>query len=120
MFAEATARRSQSDLRTAEALYRELTRRFPESDEALLSHGILGRLFFDTERYLEALKEFEAVVGGRHQDLAEDALAHQAMTLEALHRTTEARETWERLLQRFPASLYSRRANERLRSLPTP
>lgn len=114
LFARANARRSSGEAREARRIYRELQQRFPGSKEALVSHVSLGRLEANGSPSA-ALRHFEAyLVQAPRGALAEEALFGRATAYEALGRAAEARATWRQLLQRFPASIYAKRARARV------
>lgn len=118
LFAEANARRSSGQVSEARRSYRELQQRYPGSKEALVSHVSLGRLEASNDPSA-ALRHFDAYLarapGGA---LAEEALFGRATACESLGKRSEARATWQQLLQRFPSSIYAKRARARVAARP--
>ena len=116
-FRKANAARRAGDLAGAVALYDKLQAKFPNSDEARLSHVSLGKLLLSSGRAVAAERQFSLylAVGGR--ELAEEALVGRAESLQRLGRAVEERQTWQRLLRDSPASVYAARAKQRIDDL---
>jgi len=116
LFATANARRRSGDVSSARALYIDLQKKYPTSSSATVSHVSLGRLFLDRlHDPASALAQFDGYLAqSAHATLAEEALFGRATALMRLGRHDEERATWQRLMLRFPASVYSERAAARL------
>jgi hypothetical protein len=117
LFRKASAARHIGDFAAAAALYGKLQASFPTSDEARLSHVSLGKLLLASGNAIQAERQFSLYlsVGGR--ELAEEALVGRAESLQRLGRAIEERQSWQRLLQESPASVYAARARQRLEEL---
>jgi TolA-binding protein len=120
LFKTATAARSEGRLVDAEQTYRTLTRQFPDSPEASVTHAVLGRLLLDVSRPPEALEELDAALAGAPFALREDTLANRALALEALKRKEDALRAWQTLLWEFPRSPHATRARGRVEALSGP
>ncbi|HXX68308.1 MAG TPA: tetratricopeptide repeat protein [Polyangiaceae bacterium] len=115
LFERANAQRRGGRATAAIPLYEELQRRYPQSDEARISHVSLGRLLLDRGTWSEANAQFDAYLAtSASGTLAPEALYGKALSLEGLGRRDEARLAWDRLVERFPDSVYSGHARQRL------
>lgn len=123
LFAEANARRKAGDTAGARRLYTELARRYPGSPEAQVSSASLGRLLLErSDDAAGALEQFDRLLARPAASMAQPALAEEALfgratALMRLGRAKEEKAAWGELLARFPGSVYSERAHERLRAL---
>jgi TolA-binding protein len=123
LFAEANARRKAGDTAGARRLYMELAKRYPGSPEAQVSNASLGRLLLERADDPEgALEQFDRLLARPAANMAQPALAEEALfgratALMRLGRTKDEKQTWLELLKRYPGSVYTERANERLRAL---
>lgn len=98
----------------AEALYRTLQTRFPESAEARLSYAIVGRLQLDAGDAEAAVGSFETYLSTGDAALREQAIAGQALALRRLGRTDRELLSWLALLAEYPRSSYAALARRRL------
>jgi len=116
LFSQANAARRNADVRKAVALYHELQRLHPAAPEALVSRVALGRLLLERAGDARgALAEFDGYLARAPEGaLAEEALFGKASALMRLGRASEEKQTWRRLIERFPSSVYAERARERL------
>jgi TolA-binding protein len=114
LFRDANAARRDGDFGRATALYAELERRFPRSEEARLSHVSVGKLLLAQGNVVEADRHFATYLNGGAGALTEEALVGRAQSLRALGRGADERVVWQDLLRRFPASVYAQRARQRL------
>ena len=114
LFRDANAARRDGDFGRATALYAELERKFPRSDEARLSHVSVGKLLLSNGSVAEAERHFRAYLTSGGGALAEEALVGRAQSLRALGRAAEESQVWQELLKRFPASVYATRARQQL------
>jgi len=116
LFASANARRRAGDVGAARTLYVDLQQKYPTSVPATVSRVSLGRLFLDRlHDPASALSQFDGYLAQTaHATLAEEALFGRATALMRLGRREEERATWQRLMLRFPASVYAERAASRL------
>jgi len=118
LFERANAERRSGRALSAISLYEELQKRYPQSDEARISRVSLGRLLLDRGMWSEADAQFEGYLAASGSGtLAPEALYGKALSLEGLGRRDEARLAWDRLLARFPDSVYSGPARQRLETI---
>ena len=113
---QASRARSLGEIDRAVALLSELQNKFSGSPEAHVSLVSLGKLLMQRGRPDAALQRFSSylVASG---PLEEEALVGCARSLAALGRASEERSTWQRLLARFPGSVYAGAARERMVTL---
>jgi TolA-binding protein len=114
LFKEAGAARRGGDLARARALYVELERQFPGSNEARVSRVSLGKLFLSAGSARDAEAAFAQYLRSGAADLREEALVGRADALMALGRSSEERSVRRELVRRYPASVYANRARERI------
>jgi TolA-binding protein len=119
LFTQANAARRAGDDEGARVLYVELERRFPASRESQVARIALGRLFLERMHDPEAaLAQFDRFLRqSPGAPLAEEALFGRATSLMQLGRTSDERETWILLLDRFPDSVFAERGRARLSHL---
>ncbi len=118
LFTNANAERRDGHAAEAIALYGELERLYPASEEALVSRVSLGRLLLARGMLQEALARLnEYLAAAPEGTLAPEALFGKARALEGLDRKSEERQAWERLLVRFPDSVYAAQAHHRIDDL---
>jgi TolA-binding protein len=119
LFARANRARQSGDARGAIDLYRQLTRRFPQSEEAGVAHVSLGRLLLDRQGDASgALVELDRYLADpRHVALRESCLIGRARALGMLGQRDDERRAWEALLAEYPDSLHVGRARARLGEL---
>ena len=108
--------RSQGNSKLAVSIFRELQQTYPSTPEAGVSHVSLGKLLAAGGAADEALKEFTTylTIGG---PLAEEALFSRAQVLATLGRRSEEQIDLQALIARFPGSVYTAKAKERLQVL---
>jgi len=116
LFAEANGLRRGGDGAGALRRFEELRRRYPGSREEVTARVLSGNLLLAADPRA-ALERFEAYPT-RDGQIAEEAELGKARALEALGRGAEAREAWQRLLERFPLSVHATEARRRVE--PTP
>jgi TolA-binding protein len=118
LFADANRERRQAHAATAIALYGELQRVHPGSEEAHVSHVSLGRLLLERGASSEAMSQLDQYLTTSPDGLlAPEALFGKAQALKALGRRDEERSTWTRLLTQFADSVYGAQARRRLEEL---
>jgi TolA-binding protein len=118
LFASANRERRQARAAAAIALYDELQRRHPGSEEARVSHVSLGRLLLERGAWSDALSQLDQYLTTSPDGLlAPEALFGKAQALQALGRREEERNTWTRLLTRFADSVYAPHARRRIEEL---
>jgi hypothetical protein len=118
LFARANNERRHDHVAAAISLYGELERRYPESDEARISHVSLGRLLLDRGIWSEGLSQLDDyLVSSPDGMLAPEALFGKARALKALGRRDEERGIWNRLVTKFADSVYATQARHRLEEL---
>jgi TolA-binding protein len=116
-FRRANAARRAGDFAAAAAFYGKLQASFPGSDEARLSHVSLGKLRLASGDAADAERQFSLYLAEGSGELAEEALAGRAESLQRLGRRTEERQSWQRLVRDFGSSVYAARAKQRLEEL---
>lgn len=117
LFRGANAARRSGDMQTVESLYRELQSRFPDSEQARISHIAFGKLLLLAGRATDAQRQFEMYLAQGSGPLEQEAMAGRAEIFSRLgERRAEAR-AWQDLLRRHPSSVQAARATERLREL---
>lgn len=119
VFSAANAARHAGDLARAIELYRELETKYPQSDEAQLTHMLLGRLELGRGNAGRALLEYERYLeSAPNGALAQEALQGKARALHLLGIKDEEQMVWRELLRRFPQSAYAETAREHLSEGP--
>ena len=117
LFARANDARHRGELQPAVGLYRTLERQYPNAAESAPTHVVLGRLLL-TDGVNDpsgALAQFDSYLAASpHGTLVEEALRGRARALDRLGRSRDALEAWRTVLERFPNSIYSAHARQRL------
>jgi TolA-binding protein len=113
LFAEASELRRTGNNAEAIQRYELLASRFPGSREEITSRVLSGNLVFGSNLG-RALERFDAYLATGNGALAEEAMLGRALALDRLARKAEARQAWQRLLERFPDSIQASRARARL------
>jgi TolA-binding protein len=114
LFRRANALR-RNDWPRAAALYIEVIRRHPSSNEAGISEVALGKWSLSQGRSGDALEWFRAYQRRAPGALTAEALFGEARALESIGSHTAARGPWRRLLEAYPESAYANVARQRLR-----
>jgi TolA-binding protein len=117
MFSKANDARHNGEVEKAISLYRQLQLAYPATPETQLSRVSLGRLLLERGQPGSALEQFDRYLSSAAGPLAAEALSGRARALGMLDRQHEERDTWNRLLQEFPGSVYAARARKRLAEL---
>jgi TolA-binding protein len=117
LFSEAGDARERGSYDEAIRLYGDLSRRFPQSAEALNAHAILARLLLDRGDATGALAHFDAYLASGRGSLREEALVGRALALERLGRTRDEAAAWDALLDAYPQSVHAARARARMAAL---
>ncbi len=118
LFAAANAARRARDLRGAIDRYLALERRFPDSEEALVSLVSAGDLLARVGEPEGALRAFDRYLARRPDGpLASEALFGRARLLRQLGRRADEIDAWRRLLRAFPGSIYEAAGRQRLDEL---
>jgi TolA-binding protein len=102
------------DWSAAAALYSELIKRYPSSNEAGVSEVALGKWSLAQGRSGDALEWFRAHLRRPPGALTAEALFGEARALESIGSHTAAQAPWRQLLERYPASPYADAARRRL------
>jgi TolA-binding protein len=102
------------DWPAAAALYVELVRRYPSSNEAGVAEVALGKWSLAQGRSGDALEWFRAHLRRAPGALTAEALFGEARALESIGSDGEARGPWRRLLELYPTSPYANVARRRL------
>ena len=113
---QANRARSLGELDRAVSLLNELQSKFPGSAQAHVSLVSLGKLLMQRGMPDAALQRFSSYLA-TSGPLEEEALVGRAQALAMLGRAIEERNTWERLLARFPGSVYAGSARKRIEVL---
>jgi TolA-binding protein len=115
LFARANLARREQRIDDAIALYQEVERRFPRSEEARASQIALGSLHLQSTNASASLRHYRRYLAANPKgELSPEALFGEAQSLSALGRTDEARQTWRLLIERFPESVYAKSARSAL------
>ncbi len=113
LFSEANTARRLGRTHEAVSRYLRLQQAFDGAPEATMSYVSLGRLYLARGEARAALGQFSHYLEGGGP-LEEEALLGRARALSRLGRPTLARAAWQRLLSRFPRSVYASEAKERV------
>jgi len=116
LFEEASALRDQNRPDQAVAVFRRLQQLYPRARETRISFALAGRLLLDRGRPAQALAQFDQHLaqGG---EASEEALAGRATALGRMGRYSAESESWRRLLDAYPKTIYAIRAKDRLSEL---
>jgi hypothetical protein len=119
LFEQGSALRDRNKVDEAIAVFRKLQQRFPETRESRISYAVAGRMLLDRGRPAQALKQFDRHLaqGG---EASQEALAGRATALGQMGRLSVERETWQRLLDSYPGTVYASQAKERLSQMRRP
>jgi len=119
LFEHASALRDRNRVDEAVAVFRKLQQLFPSTREARISFAVAGRMLLDRGRPAQALVQFDQHLahGG---EAPEVALAGRATALGHMGRISAERETWQRLLDSYPGTVYASQAKERLSQMRRP
>jgi TolA-binding protein len=118
LFAAANAARRARDLRGAVDRYLALERRFPDSEEALVSLVTAADILSRLGEPEAALGAFDRYLARRPEGaLAPEALFGRARSIQRLGRRADEVAAWRRLLRAFPGSIYEAAARHRLDEL---
>jgi TolA-binding protein len=118
LFTSANTERRLGHAGQAIALYDDLEQRYPATEEARAARVSLGKLLLARGESAVALHQLEAYLSSSPDGtLAPEALFGEAQALEQLRRSDEERSTWQRLVARFPDSVYAAQARRRLQDL---
>jgi len=98
-------------------LYRQLQRRFPESEEARASRATVARLLLDTGRAEAVLADYDEYLADGGAPLTEEAMVGRARAYQRLAQQAAERAAWQTLLRQFPESLHADHARARLQTL---
>ena len=113
LFEQASALRDRNRVDEAIAVFRKLQQLFPKTRESRISFAVAGRMLLDRGRPAQALAQFNQHLanGG---EASQEALAGRATALGQMGRLSAERETWQRLLDSYPGTVYASQARERL------
>ncbi|MGA7744974.1 MAG: tetratricopeptide repeat protein [Polyangia bacterium] len=113
LFEQASSLRDRNRVDEAIAVFRKLQQLFPKTRESRISYAVAGRMLLDRGRPAQALVQFDQHLanGG---EASEEALAGRATALGQMGRLPAERETWQRLLDSHPGTVYASQAKERL------
>jgi TolA-binding protein len=118
LFAAANAARRARDWRGAVDRYFALERRFPESEEALVSLVAAGDVLSRLGEPDAALRAFDRYLARRPDgSLAPEALFGRARSLQKAGREDDEAAAWRRLLRASPGSIYEAAGRHRLDEL---
>jgi TolA-binding protein len=119
LFEQASALRDRNRVDEAIAVFRKLQQLFPSTREARISFAVAGRMLLDRGRPAQALAQFDQHLahGG---EAPEVALAGRATALGRMGRLSAERETWQKVLDSYPGTVYASQAQERLSQMHRP
>jgi len=119
LFEQASALRDRNRVDEAIAVFRKLQQLFPSTRESRISFAVAGRMLLDRGRPAQALAQFDQHLahGG---EAPEVALTGKATALGQMGRLSAERETWQRLLDSYPGTVYASQAKERLSEMHRP
>ena len=117
MFAEAARSRSVGDTRAALAMSKKIEEFFPNSEEGVNTHLVLGLLYLEQDQAALALQEFATFRLIGPSEAKAEAYFGQAQALRKLGRSEDERTVLEELLQSYPRSAYVAAARLRLGEL---
>ncbi len=117
MFAAATAARSRGNTAEALRLSLQIEEYFPNSDEGIRAHLLLGVLYLAQQRPEPALQEFATFRRVGLPDQKAEAYWGQAQALRLLGRAQDEQIVLEELIQSYPRSAYVSAARIRLHEL---
>ncbi|HVJ22168.1 MAG TPA: hypothetical protein VM686_42475 [Polyangiaceae bacterium] len=120
LFAAANQARRRGDLTQATALYRDLQKTFPRSQEAELSQVTLSMLLLDRGDAAAALTGFDRYLARSRRPLEAEALVGRARALGALGSRSAEEGAWREVQRKYPGSVYARQATDRLSALGQP
>jgi hypothetical protein len=120
MFLRGNAARIRGDRAEAALAYRELLTKFPDSDEARLTHATLGRMLLDGGDAQGALAELDAYLQSGDGTLREEVMSARAAAFSLLNRRDDEAAAWSALLKSYPDSVHAARAKARLDELKAP
>jgi TolA-binding protein len=120
LFLRGNTARVRGDRAEAALAYRELLARYPQSDEAALTHAMLGRMLLDGGDAAGALVELDAYLSSADSTLREETMSARALALSVLGRADDEAEAWQQLLSSYPDSVHASRARARLDALSKP
>ncbi len=117
MFAEAARARSAGDAPAAIAMSKKIEEFFPNSEEGVNTHLVLGLLYLQQGNAALALQEFATFRLIGPSEAKAEAYFGQAEALRQLSRFDDERTVLEELLQSYPRSAYVAAARLRLGEL---
>jgi tetratricopeptide (TPR) repeat protein len=105
--------RDRNRVDEAIAVFRKLQQLYPKTRESRVSFALAGRMLLDRGRPAQALAQFDQhlAYGG---EASQEALAGRATALGQMGRVSTERETWQKLLDSYPGTVYASQARERL------
>jgi soluble lytic murein transglycosylase len=102
------------DIAQAIAIYRELAEKFPQSSLRFQARWQSGWLLFKNQEWREAIQAWDFLQTLHpHSPWPEKVAYWKGRALLALGRTQEAEENFQKLLNHYPTSYYSRLASNR-------
>ena len=117
MFGEAARARSAGDVSGAIAMSKKIEEFFPNSDEGVNTHLVLGLLYLQQDQAALALQEFATFRLIGPSEAKAEAYFGQAQALRELGRFEDERTVLDELLQSYPRSAYVAPARLRLAEL---
>ena len=116
LFEQASSLREQNNPDEAIVIFRKLQRLYPRARESRMSFALVGRMLLDRGRPAQALSQFDQHLA-QNGEASEEALAGRATALGQMGRFSSEGETWQRLLDAYPGSVYASQARDRLSRL---
>jgi tetratricopeptide (TPR) repeat protein len=116
LFEQASALREQNNPDESIAVFRKLQRLYPRARESRMSFALVGRMLLDRGRPAQALSQFDQHLA-QNGEASEEAMAGRATALGQMGRFSSEGETWQKLLDAYPGSVYAGQAKNRLSRL---
>ena len=111
-FTQALGLYSIGNLSQAEAQFTELTRLFGNTPLGIKAYFYLGRIYYQTQRFIEAQRAFEKFYNKEKKNpvLSPAALMGMASCFEELSEFQKAATIYEEVYKKYPKALYAAKA----------
>jgi tetratricopeptide (TPR) repeat protein len=116
LFEQGSALREQNNPDEAIVVFRKLQHLYPRARESRMSFALVGRMLLDRGRPAQALFQFDQHLA-QNGEASEEALAGRATALGQMGRFSSEGDTWQKLLDAYPGSVYAGQARNRLSHL---
>jgi tol-pal system protein YbgF len=98
-------------------IFTDVLSRFPSGDYCDNSHFWIGESFFSMGEFASAIKSYERVLTYKGSSKADDAIFKTGVTYNKMGQQNLARQEFEKLINRYPASEYVARAKKYLEEI---